>query len=249
MWHRYVAIGDSLTEGIGEPAGDGVRGWAPRLAEVLRTQDPDLVFHNLAFRGRVTRDVTRTQQARALELEPDLVTVLTGGNDVLFRPLTTRESLRADVTELVAPFAKATLVMGSIPDFTRAAPWFRFFPWGRTFRERLHLLNDVCREVATEQGAIFVDLWAGPYVPTAWSIDRLHPSAEGHRYIAVAIARALGLPDPPEEPRADTVRAYLRRSGREAHFLATKFFNDPDGRTLRSRIRPNRSATPPGRPA
>ena len=37
-WSRYVAIGDSFTEGIGDPEPNspgGNRGWADRVAEVL----------------------------------------------------------------------------------------------------------------------------------------------------------------------------------------------------------------------
>ena len=37
-WRRYVAIGDSFTEGIGDPepaSPGGHRGWADRVAEVL----------------------------------------------------------------------------------------------------------------------------------------------------------------------------------------------------------------------
>ena len=41
-FHRYVALGDSFTEGVGDPdpaAPNGLRGWADRVAEVLATRD------------------------------------------------------------------------------------------------------------------------------------------------------------------------------------------------------------------
>ena len=37
-YNRYVAIGDSFTEGVGDPdplRPNGLRGWADRVAEVL----------------------------------------------------------------------------------------------------------------------------------------------------------------------------------------------------------------------
>src|SRR4051794_27659529 len=37
-FHRYVALGDSFTEGVGDPdpaRPNGLRGWADRVAEVL----------------------------------------------------------------------------------------------------------------------------------------------------------------------------------------------------------------------
>ena len=59
-WRRYVATGDSFTEGLSDPAGDGDhwRGWADRLAESLaRLAGPDAGFEyaNLAIRALVAR--------------------------------------------------------------------------------------------------------------------------------------------------------------------------------------------------
>ncbi|MFW6187080.1 MAG: SGNH/GDSL hydrolase family protein, partial [Actinomycetota bacterium] len=52
-WHRMVSIGDSFTEGIGDPdpgAPGGHRGWADRVAEELHRLSPDLAYANLAVR-------------------------------------------------------------------------------------------------------------------------------------------------------------------------------------------------------
>ena len=53
-FHRYVAIGDSFTEGVGDHDAtrpNGVRGWADRVAEVLATETDDFGYANLAIRG------------------------------------------------------------------------------------------------------------------------------------------------------------------------------------------------------
>ena len=81
---RYVALGDSQTEGMND--GDevrGYRGWADRLAEHLTAAQPQLRYANLAVRGRVTGEVRTEQLPAALSLRPDLVTVLAGLNDLL----------------------------------------------------------------------------------------------------------------------------------------------------------------------
>src|SRR6185437_3892153 len=85
-WRRYVAIGDSFTEGIGDPDPDapgGHRGWADRVAEVLATQVDDFAYANLAIRGRLIRRIVEEQVEPALALKPDLITFSAGGNDVI----------------------------------------------------------------------------------------------------------------------------------------------------------------------
>lgn len=74
---RYVALGGSQTEGLGD--GDdvtGLRGRADRLAEQLAHHDTGLRYANLAVRGRLAEQVRTEQLAPALALRPDLVTAL-----------------------------------------------------------------------------------------------------------------------------------------------------------------------------
>ena len=83
-WRRFVAVGDSMTEGVGDPVpGGGLRGWADRLAEALRAERPDLEYANLAIRGLRTAEVRDRQLDRALALRPDLASALSGMNDLL----------------------------------------------------------------------------------------------------------------------------------------------------------------------
>src|SRR5260370_816984 len=83
---RYVALGDSRTGGWGEGAeGGGYGGWPDRLAEQLAAVNPDLRYANLAVRGRLAAQVRAGQLGPALELRPDLATVMAGMND-LIRP-------------------------------------------------------------------------------------------------------------------------------------------------------------------
>src|SRR6188472_1852742 len=83
-WARYVAVGDSLSEGLGDPLpGGGLRGWTVLLADHLRQSSPDMSFTNLAVRGYRARDAIQRELPEAIALHPDLVTVFIGGNDVL----------------------------------------------------------------------------------------------------------------------------------------------------------------------
>src|SRR5215510_3831555 len=95
-WQRYVAIGDSSTEGLGDPDGTGgFRGWADRLAEHLAAVHGEgFEYANLAIRGRTTAQIQAEQVPVALSLRPDLVSVIAGMNDILgpsFEPAATAE--------------------------------------------------------------------------------------------------------------------------------------------------------------
>ena len=85
-YHRYVAIGDSWTEGLGDPdpgRPNGLRGWADRVAEVLATRSDDFGYANLAIRGRRVNEILEEQLEPALALGPDLISIQGGGNDFL----------------------------------------------------------------------------------------------------------------------------------------------------------------------
>ena len=85
-WSRYVALGDSFTEGIGDPEPQnpgGYRGWADRVAEVLSEQASDFAYANLAIRGRLLQQILDEQVEPALELRPDLISISAGGNDII----------------------------------------------------------------------------------------------------------------------------------------------------------------------
>src|SRR3954470_24801604 len=86
-YRRFVALGDSTTEGLMDPLpdGSGFRGWADRLAEMLAALDPELRYANLAVRGKLAREVRAEQLDAAIALEPDLASVLSGLNDMLRR--------------------------------------------------------------------------------------------------------------------------------------------------------------------
>ena len=81
---RYLALGDSFTEGVGDPdpgRPNAVRGWADRVAEQLCAAGADWGYANLAIRGKKIRQVVAEQVPAALELRPTLVTL---GSSVIF---------------------------------------------------------------------------------------------------------------------------------------------------------------------
>jgi lysophospholipase L1-like esterase len=205
---RYVAIGDSSTEGLDDPDGaGGFRGWANRLAERIASAQGELLYANLAVRGRSTRQIRETQLGPALAMHPDLVTLFSGTNDVVRRGFDPAR-VSGDVREMHRALIGqgATLLTFTLPDL---AP---VMPAARWIAPRVKQLNRILREVSAESGAVLVDLAAHPVAtdPRLWSDDRLHANSLGHERIAAALAQALDLPgtdgswsDPlPHLPRA-----------------------------------------------
>jgi lysophospholipase L1-like esterase len=197
VFSRYVAIGDSSTEGLDDPDGrGGYRGWANRLAaRVAAAQSSPLLYANLAVRGRSTRRIREEQLGVAVALRPDLVTLFSGTNDVV--------ALRfdADVVARDVEFIQRRLiesgavVLGfTLPDLSIV------LPIARPIAGRVRALNEALRHAAASTGALLVDFakHAVGSDPRLWSADRLHANSAGHERIAAALAWALRLPDTDE---------------------------------------------------
>ena len=190
---RYVALGDSSTEGLDDPDGrGGYRGWANRLAaHVAAVQLGGLLYANRGVRGRKTRDVRREQMGPALGMHPDLVTVFSGVNDITHRRCDVAAVAR-ELERMLTTFTDsgATVLTITMPDLSEVAPV------ARLVRERLLALNERVRESCARTGAICVDLARVPVTSDLrlWSEDRLHANSEGHTRIAQALAHALALP-------------------------------------------------------
>lgn len=189
---RYVAIGDSTSEGLDDPDGrGGYRGWANRLAERLAALQGSVLYANLAVRGLLARQIRDTQLARAVAMRPDLATVVAGMNDLL-RPDFDAGQVAGEVERMQRALLAqgATVLTFTLPDLTP------IMPFSKRLAPAVRAYNQALREVSAGAGAILVDLAAHPVSsdPRLWSEDRLHANALGHERTAQALAHALGLP-------------------------------------------------------
>ncbi|MEO5616830.1 MAG: SGNH/GDSL hydrolase family protein [Candidatus Eisenbacteria bacterium] len=191
-FQRYVAIGDSSTEGIDDPDGRGAyRGWSRRLAARIARQQGGVLYANFGVRGRTTREIREQQLAPALALRPDLATVFAGTNDVVgwrFGAAAVARDMEHMQRALMA--GGATVVTFTLPDLTPVMPIARWIA------PRIVALNNALRQAAASSGAILVDFAAYELGSDFrfWSGDRIHANAAGHARIAEALADALGLP-------------------------------------------------------
>ncbi|MBO3743354.1 SGNH/GDSL hydrolase family protein [Actinoplanes flavus] len=193
---RYVAIGDSFTEGLGDTLPDGTeRGWADLVAAGLAADGP-VEYANLAIRGRLLEPIVRDQLEAALALSPapTLVSFNGGGNDMLRRGASverlidlTKQAVRR-CSEAGVPLL---LLSGADPS--------DHLPFGSTFRQRGEQLTAAVEALMPLDGVTFVDCFRDRELRRRvyWSADRLHLNAAGHRRVASLILAALGQPVPP----------------------------------------------------
>lgn len=191
-WRRFVALGDSFTEGIGDPdpthPGSHL-GWADRVADVLGSQSEDFAYANLAVRGKLIAQIVDEQVEPALELSPDLITFCAGGNDVI-RPGTDPDEISQLFEDAVVRLSStgATVVIFTGIDTS-------FTPVFRAFRGKIAIYNENLRAIADRYDCIVADQWSLKEIqdPRFFDDDRLHLNALGHHEVARMVLRALNV--------------------------------------------------------
>ncbi|WP_341359407.1 SGNH/GDSL hydrolase family protein [Georgenia sp. M64] len=217
-WSRYVALGDSFTEGLWDlpdPARpDRLRGWADILAGRLAGRlaagptpgddaddagstdggadglvDDGLVYANLAVRGRLLGAIVEEQLPEALALGPDLVSLVGGGNDLL-RPGSDPDAL-ADILEGAVVRVRAT--GADVLLATGMDP--HGSPLLRATRARVAVYNAHVWSLARRHGASVMDVWGMRSLRDwrMWAPDRIHLTTAGHERVAQAALVALGV--------------------------------------------------------
>lgn len=161
------------------------------MAEVLAGHQPTLAYANLAVRGRTAARIRAEQLGPALELEPDLVTVMAGMNDLVRSGFDTA-SVIADIEEMFARLTASGAQVATVtfPDLGKVSPL------ARRVLPRILDLNSRLRATAERHGVVVLDVLAHPVTtdPRLCADDRLHASPLGHVRIASGMAHTLGLP-------------------------------------------------------
>lgn len=226
MFRSYIAIGDSFTEGLGDPRPDGsLRGWADRVAAGLahqhaenKPQDEDFRYANLAIRGRKVMPVIEEQVDPAIRQQPDLISFNAGGNNILrpkFDPAETIDAIEDAVLKIRDSGIQVLVLAGPDP--------VNNLPLGETFSARGTAYTELCAQrLEGLEGVTFVDNFhdRGFRDSTYWSEDGLHLATAGHLRIAANCLDALGVAYPkgwgdPRSPKPD------KKNYRSAKYLKT----------------------------
>ncbi|NGN62891.1 SGNH/GDSL hydrolase family protein [Streptomyces sp. A7024] len=184
---RFAVLGDSLSEGVGDPApGGGWRGWCELLAGALAADRPVRVI-KVARSGALSTDVAYRQLPAALAERPQLASVMAGGNDTLRAGFDIHRTVAAlDHTMGALTESGARLLTACLPDAGRALglPW----PLARPLARRMDAVNTAVHALSERYDALHLHLAVHPCTAErgARSVDRLHPSELGHRVLARA---------------------------------------------------------------
>ncbi|HVB42350.1 MAG TPA: SGNH/GDSL hydrolase family protein [Streptosporangiaceae bacterium] len=192
-FRSFAALGDSFTEGVGDPCGadgTGCRGWADRFAGQLARHRPGLRYANLAVRGKLLAEMLDEQVPAAIAMAPDLVSLAAGGNDLL-RPRTDPDDLAAEFELAVSRLTAAGCTVLAFTGFDPKA-----FPVLRLMRGKSAVLTMYIRAIASRYHCLIADLWTMRILTDRrlWTPDRLHLTPDGHRRVALLACEAAGVP-------------------------------------------------------
>lgn len=192
---RFIALGDSLTEGLSDAYPNGkFRGWADRVADELAKNSPEFKYANLAIRGKLVEEVLDQQVPVANKLiQPgSLVSFHAGANNILRPKLDLDfvfEKYRSAVKKLT--LHDINLLVFTVREISNPQT-----PIEKLWNKRFGPFNENVFKVAREFDATVMDANSANAfgAPQMLAADRLHLSSEGHRRVAAAVLANLGYP-------------------------------------------------------
>jgi lysophospholipase L1-like esterase len=197
---RYLALGDSTGAGVGARSG----GYVARLFRKIVAQRPESKLTNRCISGATTSDLLNEQMDGMTELDPNLVTIGIGINDIGHGvSLSTFEKNYDLILNRLRASTRAVIVVTNIPDISTAP---RIPQIMRSQYEQIILqYNQKLKEVAARHGVTVFDVYTItreelPKHPEYFSADGFHPSDQGYELWAEtmwpSIARVVGADAP-----------------------------------------------------
>jgi acyl-CoA thioesterase I len=176
----YVALGDSTGAGVG--ARDG--GYVARLYKRLLERRPESKLSNLCISGATTADLLRSQLDRGVALNPDLVTVGIGINDIGHG--LTLEQFSRNYEQILSTLKEKTharIVVSNLPDVS-SAPRIPG-PLRSEYQRQIEQFSERLGEIANRHGVTVFDIHSItkaelPSHPEYFSSDGFHPSDQGY---------------------------------------------------------------------
>lgn len=178
----YVALGDSSVEGIG--ASTPERSYTGIIHEHLKLIRNKISYHNLGKAYATIGDVNKHQLQKAINLQPQLVTISIGANDIIQRtPLKEFENGLQFLLDNLKRCTTAEIVINTLPDLSHApAVPARLRAMSLLLVKRM---NQVIKKLASKYQVILVDLYEQSRLytqkyPEVVSTDGFHPSDFGY---------------------------------------------------------------------
>jgi lysophospholipase L1-like esterase len=187
----YVALGASDAVGVGSTMPES--GYVPLVAARVRSRLGEVSLHNLGISGATLPEIVQYELPRVAALRPHLVTLMTGGNDVVQSVDTTdfRDALGLTLDRLLRLTNR--VVVATVPNISvlpiiDTLPGL-LLPFGDLrgyVANRCRELGRVVVEEASRRGARLVHITTSDVLADATlvSSDGFHPSDAGYRRLA-----------------------------------------------------------------
>jgi len=194
---RLLTLGDSLTQGVGDPTpgragfSGQLDGWVKHLSRALQDSGRTVTVTNLAVSGAQTSDVVNTQLPKAKVTAADVATLIIGVND-LCRP-------GFDIDAFAQNYGVALAALTNMSPVVMSATIHEFdqpFPVPSALRQKLHAnieaANEVITTVCAQLNVLVLDMTGSDQMgPNVRSVDLLHPNRYGHQLIAAEVLAVL----------------------------------------------------------
>jgi lysophospholipase L1-like esterase len=188
----YVALGDSLTSGVGAPKFE--ESYAYAVAKKINKPNQQIVLTPLSTPGFKSKDIINKYLDRAIALHPDIVTIFIGVNDTHGMSPSTKE-FRYNYETIVSRLKNET----SAKVYAVAIPYIGansliWQPYSSYYNARTKMFNKNILDLTQKYNATYIDLYTVslPYAykqSNYYSKDDFHPSAVGYELWAKVIAR------------------------------------------------------------
>ncbi len=190
---RYLALGDSLTQGVGAP--DESTGAFPALlAEHWRADGCAVALQNAGISGYTAGQILAEQVPQIESFKPTIITFQAGGNDIAngISIDEYRDNVKAVLESATGSGARVyVLAMNE---------WFRSpvgIDYGESVPAQSEAFDGVLIEEASAHGAEFVDLrelYKKQADEGQWVEDGLHPTPEAYQQWADELAEKVPAP-------------------------------------------------------
>jgi acyl-CoA thioesterase I len=190
---RYLALGDSLTQGVGAP--DESTGAFPALlAEHWRADGCEVELQNVGISGYTAGQILAEQVPQIESFQPNIITFQAGGNDIANGiPI---DEYRENVKEVLssAKGSGARVIVLAQNDWPRSPVGVDY---GESVPSQREAYDDALIEEASAQGAEFVDmrpLYTEQADQNQWVEDGLHPTPEAYQAWAGKLSEEVPAP-------------------------------------------------------
>ncbi len=178
----YVAMGDSTAEGMG--ASTPERSYTKILYAHIKAQKTNAKYYNLGRSGSILRDVVNRQLPKAIDLNPSLITLSVGANDIIRR--TKQQEFEKELKQLVEELhskTQAILVISTVPDLSMTPAIPKFLQAYSKFMAGK--LNKGIHSLTPNERLLVVDVFNDSKetlkaFPEALGSDGFHPSDFGY---------------------------------------------------------------------